>query len=84
MIVLDVDLTGELEDEGHARDVVRMVQQGRRAAGLRVTDRIELRAVAPGDVAAALAAHQAWIAEQVLAVSVEVAGADDRGGAAPG
>ena len=43
MIVLDVDLTPELEQEGRARDLIRLVQQARRDADLAVTDRIELR-----------------------------------------
>ena len=42
VIVLDVDLTPELEQEGRARDLIRLVQQARRDADLAVTDRIEL------------------------------------------
>jgi isoleucyl-tRNA synthetase len=71
VVVLNVDLTSELEAEGHARDVVRMVQQARRQMGLRVTDRITLTLRASEQVAAALATHRAWIGEQVLAVTVE-------------
>ena len=43
VIVLDVDVTPELEHEGRARDLIRLVQQARRDADLAVTDRIELR-----------------------------------------
>ncbi len=75
VVMLDVDLTGELEAEGRARDVVRMVQKGRREAGLRVTDRIALRLLAPAEVALALDVHRAWIGEQVLAPSVSVGSA---------
>jgi isoleucyl-tRNA synthetase len=77
VVVLDVNLTSDLEAEGHARDVVRLVQQGRRDGGLRVTDRIELVVRAPRDVAEALVVHQAWIAEQVLATAVTIESADD-------
>ena len=42
VIVLDVDVTPELEQEGRARDLIRLVQQARRDADLAVTDRIEL------------------------------------------
>ncbi|HEX2785911.1 MAG TPA: isoleucine--tRNA ligase, partial [Ilumatobacteraceae bacterium] len=43
VVVLDTDLTPELEAEGVARDLVRLVQQARRDAGLHVSDRIALR-----------------------------------------
>ncbi|MDQ1421034.1 MAG: isoleucyl-tRNA synthetase [Acidimicrobiaceae bacterium] len=81
VVVLDVDLTGDLEAEGHARDVVRMVQKGRREMGLRVTDRIALRLSAPAGVTEALEVHRAWIGEQVLApsVSLDAASADAPG-----
>ena len=36
------DLDPELEQEGLARDVVRLIQQARRDADLHVSDRIEL------------------------------------------
>ena len=49
VIVLDVDLTPELEQEGRARDLIRLVQQARRDADLAVTDRIEL-AITADDV----------------------------------
>jgi isoleucyl-tRNA synthetase len=73
LVVLDVDLTHDLEAEGHARDVVRLVQMGRRAMGLRVGDRVALSVSAPAEVAAAVRSHQAWMAQQVLAVTIAVA-----------
>ncbi|HEY6799016.1 MAG TPA: class I tRNA ligase family protein, partial [Agromyces sp.] len=42
LVVLDTAVTPELELEGRARDLVRLVQQARRDADLAVTDRIEL------------------------------------------
>ncbi len=70
VVVLDVDVTPELAAEGRARDLVRIVQQARKDADLVVTDRIELRIDATGDVAAAVETHRDWIAGQVLATSV--------------
>jgi isoleucyl-tRNA synthetase len=72
VVILDVDLTSELEAEGQARDLVRLVQQARREMGLRVIDRIALSVVAPAEVADAVASHEGWIAEQVLARSLVV------------
>ena len=74
VVVLDVDLTADLEAEGFARDVVRLVQKARREMGLRVTDRIALVVRAPLDVADALLTHQAWIGEAVLALQVIIEG----------
>jgi isoleucyl-tRNA synthetase len=71
VVVLDVSVSASLEEEGMARDVVRVVQQARRDAGLEVTDRIRLVVAGPSTVVAAVSAHRDWIAEQVLAVSVE-------------
>jgi isoleucyl-tRNA synthetase len=69
-IALDTELTPELEAEGTARDVVRVVQQARREAGLEVSDRIALSIVAPAPVADVVRAHQEFIAHETLAVSV--------------
>jgi isoleucyl-tRNA synthetase len=70
MVVLDLAITPELEAEGRARDLVRMIQQARKDAGLNVADRIALALDIPGDFAAALATHRDYIAQQVLAVSI--------------
>ncbi len=42
MVTLDIEVTPELAAEGTARDLIRLVQQARREAGLEVSDRIEL------------------------------------------
>ncbi|MGL4339968.1 MAG: isoleucine--tRNA ligase [Rhodoglobus sp.] len=42
-IVLDTEITPELEAEGLARDLIRAIQNTRKAAGLDVSDRITLR-----------------------------------------
>jgi isoleucyl-tRNA synthetase len=76
VVVLDVDVTAELEAEGLARDVVRLVQQARRDAGLDVTDRINLEVSGPADVVAAVDLHRTWVAEQVLAVDLDLTEGD--------
>jgi isoleucyl-tRNA synthetase len=70
VVVLDARLTPELEREGLARDLVRMLQQARKDAGLEVSDRIRATVVAAPAVREALAAHRSFIAEQVLATSL--------------
>jgi isoleucyl-tRNA synthetase len=80
-VALDLDVTPELAREGLAREVVRLVQDARKEAGLRVTDRIELGIEADGQVAEAVETHRSWIAGEVLAVRIEVgpvAGAEPR------
>ncbi|HEX4788573.1 MAG TPA: isoleucine--tRNA ligase [Actinospica sp.] len=68
-VALDLTITPELRLAGLARDAVRLIQEARKGSGLDVSDRIALvwRASAP-ETHAALTAHQAPIAEEVLAV----------------
>jgi isoleucyl-tRNA synthetase len=70
VVALDVDVTEELEIEGRARDLVRLVQQARRDAGLDVSDRIDLTVTATEPWTGAVAAHEQLIANETLAVSV--------------
>jgi isoleucyl-tRNA synthetase len=72
VIVLDVDVTPELEQEGRARDLIRLIQQARRDADLAVTDRIELGIRADADWIDAAAAHRDLIAGETLAVAVDL------------
>jgi isoleucyl-tRNA synthetase len=70
LVVLDSAVTPELAAEGTARDVVRVVQQARRDAGLDVSDRIELALDGPSAVLDAVRAHEEFVAGEVLGVSV--------------
>ncbi|MGY6500203.1 MAG: isoleucine--tRNA ligase [Acidimicrobiales bacterium] len=71
VVVLDVAVTPELEAEGRARDLVRLVQQARKDADLVVTDRIALVVQTDSDlVVGAVEAHRDWIASQVLATEL--------------
>jgi len=69
-VALDLTVTPGLRRAGLARDVVRAVQESRKAGGLDVTDRIELWWTAEGELAQALAEHGARVAEEVLAVEL--------------
>ena len=71
-VALDLELTHELRLAGLARDVVRLVQDARKNAGLDVTDRIELRWQVGGspEPAEALRAHADQIAGEVLATEL--------------
>ena len=72
LIALDTRVTPELAAEGTARDVVRIVQQARRDAGLAVSDRIRLTIGAESALAEAIRAHAAFVAAETLAVQLDV------------
>ena len=57
VVVLDTNVTPELEREGLARDFIRMVQVARKDAGLNVADRIAIEVKAGPAAAAAIDAH---------------------------
>ena len=72
LVVVDLAVTAELEAEGLARDVVRLVQQGRKEAGLHVSDRIHL-VIDFGhhdDIHSAVTAHRAYVMAETLAVEL--------------
>jgi isoleucyl-tRNA synthetase len=70
VVILDTEVTPELAAEGLARDVIRVVQQARREAGLDVSDRITVTVEASDEVTAAVRAHQEFVASETLASSV--------------
>ncbi len=71
-IVLDLALDADLRAEGYARDVVRQVQDARKAADLHVSDRIELRLGVTEHHLAAAQTHREFIAKETLAVALEL------------
>jgi isoleucyl-tRNA synthetase len=79
-VALDLTMTDELRRAGLAREVVRLVQEARKAAGFEVTDRIALVWSAGGETATAVEAHLATICDEVLAVSAERGAPDQDGG----
>jgi isoleucyl-tRNA synthetase len=66
-VALDLTLTDELIRAGLAREVVRLVQEARKASGFDVSDRIELAWSADGELATALREHRQSVADEVLA-----------------
>ena len=71
VIQLDTEVVPELEREGIARDFVRMVQARRKERNLDISDRITLAyRTESALVQAAIAEHQAYIMEQVLATAL--------------
>jgi isoleucyl-tRNA synthetase len=69
-VALGLDVTPELREEGLARDLLRVVQDARKAAGLDISDRIELAVATEGEPARALDRHRAWLGGEALAVGV--------------
>lgn len=83
-VILEVQTTPELEAEGLARDVVRAVQESRKAAGLEVGDRIRLELTLDAAGVAAAESHRELIARETLATEVRIAEGDVSGdGARP-
>ncbi|MGH9056495.1 MAG: class I tRNA ligase family protein, partial [Acidimicrobiales bacterium] len=72
VVALDLDVTDTLRSEGAARDLVRFVQDVRRADGLDVTDRIHLELSGEPTAISALEAHRRWVADQVLATEITI------------
>lgn len=70
VVAVDTRLDGPLRREGLAREIVRAVQAQRRAAGVGVTDRIELRLGGSADLLTAAREHERYLAQETLATSV--------------
>ncbi|HCU91227.1 MAG TPA: isoleucine--tRNA ligase [Actinobacteria bacterium] len=71
-VALEIQITPELRREGLAREVIRLVQDARKADGLDVSDRIELWWDAEeAELAGALAEHGRLIAGEVLATNFQ-------------
>ena len=75
-VALDLELTPELVRAGLAREAIRAIQEARKTSGLDITDRIELRWSADGEVAEAVRAESDLVAREVLAVSMDEADPD--------
>lgn len=64
------EITPELKAEGTAREVVHLIQNLRKSAGLEIADRISLYVEASGPVRAALESLDEYVREETLATSV--------------
>jgi isoleucyl-tRNA synthetase len=75
-VALQLELDDDLRREGLAREIVHAVQNARKAAGLEITDRIDLTLTGDQDLIAAAQAHQDYLTTEVLATSVSYDGSN--------
>jgi isoleucyl-tRNA synthetase len=84
-IALDVTITEALKQEGIARELINRIQNLRKSNGFDVTDKVDVKIFAEGDVFAEIIASLANFAEyvgsQTLALSVEAAQISEAGDA---
>ncbi|MBV9752216.1 MAG: isoleucine--tRNA ligase, partial [Hyphomicrobiales bacterium] len=73
LVVLDTTIDPLLQEEGRARDFVRLVQNARKDAGLSVTDRIALTAKLDGALADAVKHHAEYVMGETLSVGLDLA-----------
>ncbi|HEV8409757.1 MAG TPA: isoleucine--tRNA ligase, partial [Gemmatimonadaceae bacterium] len=71
---IDTTVTPELRAEGIAREIVSRVQRLRKDTGLAVSDRIRLQIAGPDALRAVAEQHRQWIAGEVLAREIVIAG----------
>ncbi|ORI13597.1 isoleucine--tRNA ligase [Rhodococcus sp. 1168] len=70
LVVLDSNVTAELEAEGWAKDRIREFQDARRNLGLEVSDRIDIVVEVPADRRDWLDTHRELIKGEVLALTL--------------
>ncbi|MEN8582196.1 isoleucine--tRNA ligase [Burkholderia sp. RS01] len=75
-VVLNTEVTPELEAEGLARDTVRAIQQARKDAGLNVSDRIRTTVTAAQNVLDALLANAELVKTETLTLELDTVPAD--------
>jgi isoleucyl-tRNA synthetase len=73
-VALQLELDDDLRREGLAREIVHAVQNARKAAGLEITDRIDLTLTGDPDLLDAAQSHQDYLATEVLATTVSYDG----------
>ena len=71
-VILDTELNDDLVAEGYARDVIRSVQDARKAADLEISDRIALTLTVPADDVAKVEQFKDLITSETLATSFDV------------
>jgi isoleucyl-tRNA synthetase len=70
-VALDLELDDELRNEGLARELIRSLNDLRKATGLDIADRINLGLATSDRVWEVVEQHHAYVTGEVLAVSVE-------------
>ena len=84
-VALELELDDALRREGLAREIVHAIQNARKTAGLQVEDRIALLLGGDDELLEAAREHEAYVARETLAVSVDLRrrrgrrAGDDRG-----
>ncbi len=78
-VALDVNITPELLQEGHAREFVNRIQKIRKDSGLEVTDRIDILVAAENGIKESLAKYNSYICAEILADKLELTTAIDGG-----
>ncbi len=71
-VALDITITPELKTEGHARKLIKQIQNLRKSQGFDITDRILVEITDTPETQAALAGFKENIANQVLANAIEL------------
>ncbi len=72
LVVLNSEVTEELEAEGWARDLIRELQDARKTSGLEVSDRIDVVLAVPADKLDWAQRHRDLIAGEILATTLEI------------
>jgi isoleucyl-tRNA synthetase len=80
-VALQLEIDEELRREGLAREIVRTVQNGRKEAGLEITDRIALGLGGDAELIEVAREHESYVAGETLATSISF-GDDDGAGSA--
>lgn len=70
MVILDTNVTKELWEEGIVRDFVRFVQNGRKDAGLFITDKINIKISTKKEFVEIILKYSDFIKTQTLAESI--------------
>ena len=71
LIKLDLNITSDLESEGYARDLIRLIQNIRRDINLDVTDNINVKIISSNRLRKSFLTHYNYISDQILAESLE-------------
>ena len=71
-VAMDITVTEELKREGMARELVNRIQNLRKSSGYDITDKISVTVLSNDGMDEAIKDFNSYIANQVLAVSVEI------------
>ena len=69
-VILDTEITEELEQEGIAREVVSKVQHMRKTMDLDLMDKIRISMDADAEVSASVKRHEEYIKRETLALDI--------------